>query len=258
MHGSIRPAALAILAALALVLVPAVGADASPLQELVPGEVTVNVPPGGQATIDGSAFCLNFGEPFPKAVTVSSERAADPVIRVLRAAAQQGAGSEDLLQTQIAVWQAIEGQWGYKDKDVDMTVAKALAESATGQSTDPLLGRGLALDKAIADGLVTVTVDSWEQADAPKALPTDAPYYGVIRFTVHNAGSEPIDVSAPLGLVLKAADEAEQDMGLYAVSQQERELPKALPATGGNDRLGLWLLWAGALSASLGWIAARR
>ena len=258
MRGSIRPPAPAILAALGPGSRAGRRSRRESPTELVPGEGTVNVPAGGHATIDGSAFCLNFGEPFPQAVTVSPERAADPVIRVFRAAAQQGAGSLDVLQTQIGVVQAIEGQWGYKDKDVDMTGAKALPESAAGQSTDPLLGRGCALDKAIADGLVTITVDSWEQADAPKALPTDAPCCGVIRFTVHNAGSEPIDVYAPLGLILKAAGEAEQDMGLYAVSQQETVLPKAPPATGGNERLGLWLLSAGALSASSGWIAARR
>lgn len=222
-------------------------AHADSLGKTVIGETLVTVPANGEASIAVSAFCLNFGEPFPKGVTVSTARASDGVVKVMKAAAADGTGTSNVLQTQIAIWHAIEGEWGYKDKDVDLTVAKALADAAANQTTDPLLATGTALDKAIADGSVEATVDTWKQEDAPKALPSDAPYFGTGTLKIKNLTDKPLDVYVPLGLTLKAANEAEQDMGAYAVSSQEvLEKPMALPKTGAaEDRLVLWLALAG-------------
>lgn len=225
--------------------------------DTVPAETTVTIPAGGEAVIEGNAFCLNLGEPFPVAVEASGARADDQVVKVLKAAALDGTGSSDVLQTQIAIWNAVEGAWPYKDKDVDMTVAKSLAERAAEQTTEPLMGGGVALDEAIRNGDVEITATEWEQLDAPKALPGDAPYYGAVRLTVKNLGSEALDVYTPLGLVLEAANEAEQDMGLYAVSQREIA-PVTLPKTGGQDPLPLAAALAGLLLAPLGWAVRRR
>lgn len=203
---------------------------AAPSRQTRPAEATLELAAGAEGKLPINAFCLNFGEPFPKAVTVSTETAAAGVVQVMKAAAH--GATLDVLQTQIAIWHQIENKWGYKDKDVNMAGAEALVAAGAAEGTGALVERGVALDKAIADGSVTATVDGWQVVDAPKALPSDAPYYGSGTLMVKNVGTAPITVRVPLGLVLKAANAAEQDMGLYAVTQVPTEQPQALPKTG--------------------------
>lgn len=228
MTSTMRPLAAALIAVGAIALA-ARSLHAAPAQQSRPAEAVLNVAAGGEAEVAVTAFCLNFGEPFPKAVTVSTDRAPSGVVQVMKSAARRG--SLDVLQTQIAIWHQIEGAWGYKDKDVDMTTAQALVTAAVSESTAALMDRGVGLDTALGDGRVSATVDGWQVVDAPKALPSDAPYYGSGTLRVKNLTSDTIAVRVPLGLVLKAADAAEQDMGIYAV-EQVAEQPAALPKTG--------------------------
>lgn len=248
---------LIAVAAFAFTLPGARPTAATVAAETVPGEIAVTVPAGGETTIVANAYCLNLGEPFPKAVTPQGSRAPEAVLKVLRAAALDGTGASNVLQTQIAIWNAVEGKWPYKDKDVDMTVAKTLTDAAAAQSTEPLTGRGVALDEAVRAGQVQVSATEWKQAEAPKALPGDAPYYGAVTLTIKNPGDKPIDVYAPLGMMLKASNEAEQDMGLYAVEQQEKRVPATLPQTGGEDLLPLAAVIGGLLFVALGWALRR-
>lgn len=232
-------------------------AHARPSRATVPGEATISLAAGGQASLPVSAYCINFGEPFPGGVTVSTNRVPDGVVKVLKAAAKDGTGSTNVLQTQIAVWHALEGKWGYKDEDVDITVAKALDTAAVAETTQPLLGRGIPLDQAIADGKVRATIEAWKEADAPKALPADTPYYGSGTLTVTNLTDAKLDVYVPLGLILKAANDAEQDMAMYAVS--EHELPSQLPKTGaGQIAWPAWLAALGLILVLIGWRTQRR
>lgn len=230
---------------------------AAPSRQTRPAEATIDLAAGAEAKLEVNAFCLNFGEPFPKAVTVSAETAPAGVVQVLKAAAR--GATMDVLQTQIAIWHQIENKWGYKDKDVDMTGAKALADVAAAQDGGALVDRGVALDKAIADGSVTASIDGWHEADGPKALPTDAPYYGAGTLIVKNVSAASITVRLPLGLMLKAANAAEQDMGLYAVTQVPLEQPQALPKTGFGPPAGdapnaswQWLVIVAALAVIVG------
>lgn len=207
-------------------------------RQTVVSEASVSIPAGGEARLPFNAFCLNFGEPFPKSVDVSSGRTNDDAVKVLKAAALSGTGSSDVLQTQLAVWNAIAGRYGYYETDVDLSGAKALTASAQDQTTAALSSKGMPLDEAIRDGKVSASVDGWMEASAPKALPGDAPYYGSGTLVIKNLGSTPLEVYAPLGLVLKAAMPAEQDMGLYAVKTSPVvEQPKGLPQTGGGRSL---------------------
>ncbi|MBK6768035.1 MAG: hypothetical protein IPG72_03200 [Ardenticatenales bacterium] len=235
--------------------------QAAPSRQTRPAEATIELAAGAEGKVPINAFCLNFGEPFPKAVTVSTGAAAAGVVQVMKAAARSA--TLDVLQTQIAIWHQIEGSWGYKDKDVDMTTAKALAEAAASEGTGALVETGVALDKAITDGSVTATVDGWQVVDAPKALPSDAPYYGSGTLVVKNVSAAPITVRVPLGLVLKAANEAEQDMGLYAVTQVPMEQPAALPKTGFGPPAGrtshtvsAW--WAVVVALAAAFVVLRR
>lgn len=228
MSRSARPI-FALFAAAGILALGAQALQAAPALQTKPAEAAVTVPAGGEAEVAVQAFCLNFGEPFPKAVTVSSESAPAGVVQVMKAAAHGGA--LDVLQTQIAIWHQIEGAWGYKDKDVDLTTAKALVAAAVSETAGALMERGVALDAAIRDGRASATIDGWQVTDAPKALPSDAPYHGTGTLRVKNLTSDTLTVRVPLGLVLKAADAAEQDMGVYAV-EQVTETPSALPKTG--------------------------
>ena len=251
-------ACLLTVALAALALLPLPAAHARPALDTVPGEATLSLSAGGQMSLPVSAFCINFGEPFPKGVTVSTTRVPDGVFKVLKTAAKDGTGSQNVLQTQIAVWHALEGKWGYKDKDVDMTVAKALDTASISETTQPLLGRGVALDQAVTEGKVQATIVDWKQADAPKALPTDAPYFGSGTLVVKNLTDAKLDVYVPLGLILKAANEAEQDMAIYAVANYDRA-PQALPKTG-TDEIAwpVWLAALGLMVVLLGLSARRR
>lgn len=252
-----RSTSLVLVLGFLAALVSPTAAGARPARQMAPGETTISLPAGGEMSLPVSAFCINFGEPFPKAVTVSTDRTSDGVVKVLKAAAKDGTAT-NTLQTQIAVWHALEGKWGYKDADVDMTVARAIDAAATGETTQPLMGRGVALDQAIKAGQVQATVSDWKPVDAPKALPTDSPYYGTGTLVVKNLSNEKLELYVPLGVVLKAANAAEQDMAMYAVSNYDTT-PKALPTTGAEDvPWPAFLAVVGLIMVFLGLVRRRR
>lgn len=191
-------------------LVLSVGAhqlQAAPSLHIRPAEATIELAAGAEGRLPINAFCLNFGEPFPEAVTVSTETAAPAVVQVMKAAARSA--SFDILQTQIAVYHQIEGEWGYLDDDIDLTTARALVEAAADESTGALVDTGVPLNTAITDGDVTATVEGWQVVDAPQAVSSDHPYYGSGTLVLKNVSTEALTVRMPLGLVLKASDEAE-------------------------------------------------
>ena len=213
-------------------------------QEKINVETRVTVPAGGEATFDVNAFCLEYGEPFPDSVDSPSAMATDDVRQILLSAVKQGIAQSDPLQTNLAVWRQIEGTWGYDDDAVDRSVAESLLESGAAMSTDPLASDGTALDAAIADGSVTVTINDWANANGEKVFESDAPYYGSGSVVVTNTTDQELTLYYPVGMVLPAQNEAQQDMLSYS-AQTRDPAPEGLPKTGAGDVLPLLLMLAG-------------
>lgn len=243
----------AILASAALAGIVAFATGTARAQESVITVVSVAVPANGEASIPIKAFCLEQGQPFPVSVAPPKSLAPEAVRKILITAIKQGVAQADPLQTNMAIWRQIVGHWSPEDSPVDRTVAEGLLTASATMGEEPLVGEGVSLETAIADGSVTASVQGWVDANGPKASEADSPYYGSGNVVVTNTTAEALTVYYPIGMVLPATNSAEQDMMSYAATTRMVE-PKTLPKTGAADflpalavLLGLALVVGGAI-----------
>ena len=129
---------------------------------------TFPVAPGQSVTIPAQFWCLDFGKPFPTAVTGPSSQATDAVRKVLVAAPTN---ATDPYQTQLAVWQAADNTWHDQSGK-----GAAQAQQIFTASQDAALPTTQTLGQLIGDGGF-VTVQSLtpvpDATDAP-----NSPYHG--------------------------------------------------------------------------------
>jgi hypothetical protein len=182
-------------------------------------ETTFTIPAGETITLDVSAFCLEFGEPFPARVSLTADKASINVRRVMKAAALTGAIQDEVLQTQLAIWRAVEGDWSVDEDEAEFALASALFTASSKQNTAPLDAQGLPLNAALRSGAVEVEVVEWEALNAEQLEDGDEPYYGLATLSLKNTSDEDLDLYVPLGLVLASDDEDAQDMGIAAVER---------------------------------------
>ena len=190
------------------------------------GETSVVVPANGQATINFEAFCIEVGKDFPTTLgDPNPERAPEAVRKVVKAAIEGGQIENDKLQTQIAIWQQINGEWPYDESIVDRTVAQSLIDTADTLTLSAIQPEGVPLDEAVADGTVTISSEDFQAADAPDAQAGDPPYYGRGTLTVVNNTAEDVTVYFPFGLVFDAPTDTEQDVVAFATDLQQAATP---------------------------------
>lgn len=200
-------------------------------------ETSITIPANGEANLSFQGYCLDFGEPFPTSFGEPGSRASEDVLKVVKTALLDGTADEDPLTLNLAIWTLRE------NRTIDalypsMEAAKAdkvndLLERSEKATVDPLAtDRGIALDKAIADGLVEVTsADFTADESAPLAVPEDEghPYHGSGTMTIQNLTNGEITIYYAFGTVLQAVDESEQDLVTYSTELETKPL---LPVTG--------------------------
>jgi hypothetical protein len=200
-------------------------------------ETSVTIPANGEAEISFQGYCLDFGEPFPTAFGAPGSRASDDVLKIVKTALLDGSADEDPLTVNLAIWtvreeRTIEDLYPTMEEEKAERV-NALLERSGSATVDPLAtDRGIALDKAIADGQVEVSsADFAPDEGAPLAVPEDEghPYHGSGTMTIKNLTDAEITIYYPFGTVLEAENAAQQDLVTYSTELERQPL---MPVTG--------------------------
>src|SRR5919199_43927 len=140
-------------------------------------DTQISLGPGETARIPMRFWCLEFGKPFPQAVTGPAQRAPDAVVKVSQAAADKGQLNGNPYQTQLAVWKAADGQIHDTAGEGHATADQILSDSAKGNLATVPSGT-VTLDQAAAQGKVKVTIENFAAINDP-AHPSVKPYAGV-------------------------------------------------------------------------------
>jgi hypothetical protein len=211
---------LQVLLTLALLVASATTVFA---QETEIGETAVTIPAGGEARIDFEAYCMETGKVFPEQLYTPAERAPEDVLRVLKAAILNDMVADDPLQTQIALWYQINGDWPYAEGEVDREGAQELLDAAEDVQIAPLSAEGTSINEAVANGTISIDAENFRStsADTPDGLP----YRGEGTLVVMNETDEEVTVYFPFGMVIESTNENEQDIVAY--STEQKQLPEA-------------------------------
>lgn len=197
------------------------------------GELSVTIPAGGETSVQFNTFCLEVGKNFPAQLNKPSGRASEDVLKVLQVAIEEDMVETDPLQTQLAIWHEVEGDWAYSEDEVSRDQAQQLLDKAANITLEPINPQGVALDQAINEGSITVESNDFAATDADTPTPDDEPYQGRGTLRISNNTEEELTIYFPFGLVLEAANDSEQDMVAFAteVEQQPTATPQPTTAT---------------------------
>lgn len=229
--------------------------------EFVLGETSVVVPANGEATLEFQTFCMDFGKAFPTALGTPDGRAEDDVLSVIRAGLEQQIAEAKPLAVQLAIWSLREETDVaalYPDSDLD-AVEDAMKLLDADSSVSPLrTDRGIALDTAVADGMIEATSSNFTFVDAEQPRPDGEPYHGTGTLTLRNLTDGDLEIYFPFGTVFRAADESEQDIVAYATELEQQVTPQVMPETGSSAPNPLPLVLAGLALAAAGLLIQRR
>lgn len=188
-------------------------------------EVSVTIPAGGETSIQFDTFCLEAGKAFPAQLNAPNGRASESVLKVLKAAIEDGTVEASPLQTQLAIWHEVEGDWIYDQDQVNHDEAQLLLDRAANVSLAPIDPDGVALDQAIADGSITISSEDFAAMDVSLPTDEDDPYRGQGTLNIVNNTDQELTIYFPFGLVFESASDEEQDMVAYAAVPEQQTTP---------------------------------
>lgn len=199
--------AVAILLLLAFIALPglALGQEAAAL----PAPFVVQIDAGGTVEIPVHGFCLDYGLPFPGASLDAGDLAPDQVRQAIHYALGQGYVTTEPWQTQLAVWYFVEGA---KVGEEYGEVADEIIAFVEGNSLLPEEGvTAMPLHEAVAQGLVSATLDDFENTSPPEYF-----FIGSGTLVLANLTDEPLEVLIPFGTrFAEAEDQGNQSMGIF-------------------------------------------
>ena len=196
--------------------------------------------PGGTATVDFEAFCVDFGKDFPEDLTGATGLAPDDVRNVLFYALQNNLATTEPVQVQAAIWQITEGQTLQQSGDITQQIVDNIDGVAI-----PELGATSVLD-AVGSGDVTLTMNSWDpQGDKIDIGTLNDNYYGSGQLTLENTSDEAVTLAMPVGVLFEAGQAEEQNMAGYATNVQVNNPAQTLPETSALNMTPLWLVFVG-------------
>jgi hypothetical protein len=143
----------------------------------------ITVAAGQTVTIPAQLWCIDYGKPFPAAVTGPADRAPEGVLRVMAAADELNAVESDPLQVQMAIFRAVLGEWPQEATDRD------LAEEIFDNSTNATLPEGQSLLEAAQGGALTVEVQNLQGNELEQG---QQPYFGTGNLVVTNNSNEAV------------------------------------------------------------------
>jgi len=209
------------------------GLKAQAQEDTEVGEVSVTIPANGTASLTFDTYCLEVEKDFPAQLSEPRGLASEDVRRVLKVAIAEGVAETDPLQTQLAIWRQVEGDWPYEEDVVPRDVAQSLVDQAANETLAPLDAEGTALDQAVADGTVSISSEDFQALSSPTPLEGGQPYRGQGTLSIQNNTGEEVTVYFPFGLVFEATNENEQDMVAFAteLETEEESAPAVQEAT---------------------------
>lgn len=195
--------------------------------EVAAKDMSATLAPGATARIPIKLWCLDFGKPFPVAITGPVSRAPDAAVLALQAALASGATESDPYQTQLAIWRASDGTF----HDVGGT-GHVLAEQIYTDSLKLSLSSVPTnnLTAAISQGTVQVTIENFTPISdtTHSQLP---PYSGTADLVVKNISNQSVTFVVLDGMVYQPAGGANAQT---LISHQDTTKPSTLPTTGGD------------------------
>ncbi len=196
---------LALVAVLGLaVLTAPVNAQSSGLQD-----VTVSVPAGQTVQIPVELWCLNFGKPFPKAVTGPAGPALAKALAVLDAAYSGGQAMSDPYQTQLALWYAVDGTF-HDQAGQGHTVAQQIVSKAGISAGNAANATSTAVSTASTNSNFKVTVENLTAV--PDTNNSATPYHGTATLVIQNTGNSAANFTFTQGSTFTPATSAEQTL----------------------------------------------
>ena len=191
-------------------------------------DLTVTLAPGDTARIPIKFWCLDFGKPFPTAITVPITSPPDAALLVLQAALARGTTESDPYQTQLAIWRAADGTF-HDTGGTGHVLAEQIYSDSLKLQVPPVPTNSLAA--AVTQGSVQVTFENFTPiSDTTHSnLP---PYSGTADLVVKNTSSQSVTFVALDGAVYKPASGTnEQTLISHQDSTKQAVLPTPAPTT---------------------------
>lgn len=198
-------------------------------------DVSITLGPGETTRIPMKFWCLDFGKPFPTAVSGPGSRAPDAVVKVLDTALANGMLTSNPYQTQLAIWKAADGN--FHDTGTEGHVAAEQIISASATANVPAVAGAAALDQLVSQGTLKVTVENFK-AITDTTRNNQQPYMGTGELVVQNPTSQKVSFVLVEGAVFKpaAGANAQTTTGTTEqtlISHQDtQKTPTSLPTTG--------------------------
>lgn len=190
-------------------------------------DLSVTLAPGETARIPIKLWCLDFGKPFPTAITGPVSRAPDAAALALQAALASGATESDPYQTQLAIWRAADGTFHDVGSGGHVLAAQIYSDSLKLKLSSVPTNT---LTAAVSQGSVQVTIENFRPISdtAHSQLPT---YSGTADLVVKNTSKQSVSFIVLDGTVYQPAGGAN---GQTLISHQDLKKPATLPTAGGN------------------------
>jgi len=182
-------------------------------------------------------WCLDFGKPFPKAVSGPNGPAPAPVLNVLQAALNKGTMATDPYQTQLAIWKAADGTFHDVGTEGHVLAQQIISDSATVTRT-PLPAGVATLDQVAAQGTLKTTVENFTVV-TDTTRNNAQPFMGTGELVIKNTSAQRVTFVLVEGAVFKPAAGAtgQTTTGINEqtlLSHQDPTKPATLPQTGGT------------------------
>lgn len=240
-----------ILCALVLVTIFQLGLATN---EAAAKDLSVTLAPGDTARVPLKFWCLDFGKPFPIAISGPIEGAPPAAQKALEAAIASGATETDPYQTQLAIWRAADGTF----HDV-AGAGHVLAEQIYNDSLklDVPAAPSDALAAAVAQGTVQVTFENFAPI-ADSTRPELQPFYGTADMVIKNTSNQSVTFTvSEFALFKPAGDANEQTLISHQDTTKQATVPTRLPTTGASGAQNmqfqlLFLAGLGLIAVGLG------
>lgn len=222
-RSSRQPVQLAVVLALMLALVAAPGLALGQEVAALPAPFVVQIDAGATVEVPVHGFCMDYGLPFPGTSLAIGDLAPDQVRQAINYALGQGYVTTEPWQTQLAVWYFLEGA---KVDEEYSAVADEIIAFVEANPGSPEVGTtAMPLHEAVAQGLVSATLDDFENTSPPEFF-----FIGSGTLVLTNLTDQPVEVLIPFGTrFAETEDQGNQAMAIFVQPDVD---PPMVPKTG--------------------------
>lgn len=217
---------LRVVAVSALILLMALPALAQAQETpAMPEPFVAEIAAGETVEIPIFGLCLNYTYPFPGQALLAGVTEPDTVRKAIAYSVANDYITTDPWQVQLAVWYFTEGNTRV-DEEYGAVADEIIAYAESDAPAPETGATAVPLDKAIADGTVTATLDDFTDVSPPGFS-----FIGEGTLVITNTTDQPVSVLIPFGTRFSdGAVKGNQDMAIFA--QPTAEQPR-IPDTGG-------------------------